>query len=149
VVEFDFQQHDFEPGIADNGLFWTIPIGNGMIDADPATGRARLRGESVKVSDYHDFFNAVLGGGPAPISSRVSYDVRWAGGGNHVHIDDTTFGFTGDFVTGPSTISFTAFNEHGDVVFRSDPGGQYNPTVEQFGAGMPAVGTERNGVFFS
>ena len=63
------QHHDWEPGIEDSGLFWTIPIGNGAIDVDPDTGKARFRGESVKVTDYHDFFNAVLGGGPAGLTA--------------------------------------------------------------------------------
>jgi hypothetical protein len=113
-----------------------------MIDVNPATGEARMRGQSVKVSDYHDLFNSILGGGPAPIPARVSYDVRWDGGGAASHIRDTTFGFVGDFVAGPAHISFTAMNEHSDVLYESDAAGQFNPL-------SPAVGTERNGVFFS
>jgi hypothetical protein len=143
------QVHDWEPGIADNGLFWTIPIDTATITADPTTGVARLRGQSVRVTDFHDFFNAVLGGGPTPVPAHVSFDVRWAGNGDHLHIRDETFGFTGDYVQGPATIEFTAWNEHGDVIYRSDRAGQYNPTPAQGGAGTPAVGTERNGVFFS
>ena len=135
------QQHDWEPGIEDSGLFWTIPIGEGAIDVDPRTGAARLRGQSVKVTDYHDFFNAVLGGGPTPLPSRVSYDVRWAGGGASQAIRDSTFGFVGDYVPSTASISFVAMDDHGAVIYRSDPGGQSN-------VGQPAVGTERNGVFF-
>lgn len=141
--------HDWEPGIAPSGLFWTIPLGNGMVDYDLQTGAARLRGQSVKVTDYHDFFNAVLGGGPTPVAARVDYEVVWAGEGDHVHLRDTEFGFVGDFVTGPASITFTARNEHGDVVYRSDAAGQFNPGPEVFGAGPPAVGFERNGIFFS
>jgi hypothetical protein len=142
------QHHDWEPGIADSGLFWTIPIAPGMVDVDAASGRARLRGQSVKVTDYHDFFNAVLGGGPTPLPARVAYEVVWHGGGARVPVRDADFGFVGDYVTGPGTISFTARNEHGAVVFTSDAAGQYNPGPEEGGAGSPAVGTERNGVFF-
>jgi hypothetical protein len=135
------QVHDWEPGIDDSGLFWTIPIGNGAIDVDPSTGQARLRGQSVKVTDFHDFFNAVLGGGPTPLPSRVSYDVRWSGGGGHHAIRDARFGFVGDFVPGPASITFEAMDEHGTVIYRSDAAGQTN-------VGQPAVGVERNGVFF-
>lgn len=142
------QQHDWEPGIGDNGLFWTIPIGAGMVDVDAGRGTATLRGESVKVTDYHDFFNAVGGGGPTPVPARVDYEVRWHGGGDLVSVTDADFGFAGGFVTGPATISFTARNEHGETTYRSDPGDQYNPGPEVGGAGSPAVGTERNGVFF-
>jgi len=54
---------------------------------------------------------------------------------------DTTFGFVGEYVPGPATISFEAKDDHGDVVYRSVAAGQTN-------VGQPAVGTERNGVFF-
>jgi hypothetical protein len=135
------QQHDWEPGIRDSGLFWTIPIGNGAIDVDPRTGQARLRGQSVKVTDYHDFFNAVLGGGPTPIPAHVSYDVHWSGGGDRQAIRDSTFGFVGEYAPGPASITFEAMDDHGTVIYRSNPTGQTN-------VGQPAVGTERNGVFF-
>jgi hypothetical protein len=113
-----------------------------MIDVNPATGEARMRGQSVKVTDYHDFFNSLLGGGPAPIPARVSYDVRWLGGGATSHIRDETFRFEGDYVAGPAQITFSAMNEHGDVLYESDAAGQSSPLT-------PGVGTERNGVFFS
>jgi hypothetical protein len=135
------QHHDWEPGIADSGLFWTIPLGNGAIDADPVTGTARFRGQAVKVTDYHDFFNAVLGGGPAPLPARVNYDVRWVPAGTKQSVRDATFGFVGDYVPARATVTFEAADDHGSVVYRSDPSGQTN-------VGQPAVGTERNGVFF-
>lgn len=141
-----YQVHDWEPGIADSGLFWTIPISPGSIKADPKTGRARFRVEALKIGDYHDFFSAISGGTPTP--SRVSFDVVWSGGGSPVHFRDETFTFEGDYVPGLATISFVASTDSSGVTYRSDPEGQYNPTLEQFGAGDPAVGTERNGTFF-
>lgn len=143
------QYHDWEPGIRDDGLFWTIPIADGMVDVDIRRGRATLRGQAVRVTDYHDFFNAIGFGDIAPVPARVDYEVRWHGGGDHVSLDDQTFSFSGDFVTGPATISFSARNEHGDVLYRSDPDGQYSPGPEVGGAGSPAVGAERNGEFYS
>jgi hypothetical protein len=128
------------PASRTRALFWTIPIGNGAIDVDPSSGQARLRGQSVKVDDFHDFFNAVLGGGPTPVPSRVSYDIRWSGGGGRHAIDDKIFDFAGEYVPGPASISFEAMDEHGTVIYRSDAAGQSN-------VGQPAVGTERNGVF--
>ena len=94
------QHHDWEPGIADSGLFWTIPIATSAIDVDPGIGRARLRASDLALDDYHDFFNAVLGGGPDPVPSHVSFDVRWAGGGERRKIRDEEFGFAGQFVAG-------------------------------------------------
>ena len=135
------QVHDFTPGIAPSGLFWTIPIEPGAIKIDPSTGEARLRVQALKTLDFHDALNS-FGIVPGPrLPSRVSFDVRWAGHGGPVDLHDPTYGFTGHYVTGPATISFTASNDGGGVVYRSDPAGQSNP-------GPPAVGTEQNGVFF-
>jgi hypothetical protein len=148
------QDHDWEPGIAPSGLFWTIPIDDRFIEVhgkpgDRKFGEARYRGE-VRLSDYHDFFNAVGVADPAiPIlPAKVHFDVHWAGGGAPQPIRDDTFGFAGVYVTGPATITFEARNERDKVVYRSDPHGQYNPTPAQGGAGLPAVGSEQNGVFF-
>ena len=104
----DFQEHDFEPGIAPNGLFWTIAVQKGSVEADHGHGHARLRGHNVAVTDYHDIVNAIFGGGPTPLPSHVSFDVRWHGGNDHKQIRDARFGFAGVFVDGPATI--TDFN---------------------------------------
>jgi hypothetical protein len=143
VGDFSVQEHDFEPGIADNGLFWTIPIGNGMVDADPTTGRGRFRGQSVKVTDFHDFFTAVGLGSATPVPGRADYDVRWAGGGPTVSANDSDYEFVGEYVTSSATITFTVSDDGSGVVYTSgDPAAQTNPD--------PAgVGIERNGVFFS
>jgi hypothetical protein len=102
----------------------------------------------VQVTDYHDFLNAVLGGGPKPVASLVSFDVRWHGHGHHRTLRDKKFGFEGKYITGPTTVTFTARQHGSNVVYRSVRAGQYNPTVKQMGAGSPALGQERNGVFF-
>ena len=134
--------HDFEPGIAPSGLFWTIPIEPGGIKVDPATGEATLRAQAVKVQDFHDILNALgIVPGPAPVPSRVSFEVHWAGHGDPVDLHDSTFGFMGHYVTGAATISFTASNDKSGTVYSSDLLGQSN-------VGAPAVGTEQNGVFF-
>jgi hypothetical protein len=150
VGDLTQQVHDFEPGIAPSGLFWTIPIAPWAIEVDPIDGRARLHADRVPVTDFHNFFVAVglSEPPPSPLPSHVSFDVRWSGGGDRHTIRDETFHFAGQYVTGPTTISFTASNDGDGVVYASDPGGQYNPTAAQGGAGCPAVGLERNGVFF-
>ncbi len=109
---------------------------------NPATGEARLRVQALKIEDYHDILNSIgLVPPTPPLPSRVSFDVRWAGHGDPVDLHDPTFGFMGHYVTGPASISFTASNDGSPVVYRSDPTGQTN-------VGLPAVGTEQNGVFF-
>jgi hypothetical protein len=146
VPDPTFQVHDFEPGIADSGLFWTIPISPGSIKADPASGRARFRVEALKIGDYHDFFNAVGGGTPVP--SRVSFEVVWEGGGSPVDLRDESFTFEGHYIPGPARISFVASNDGSGITYTSVAAGQYNPELEQGGAGDPAVGTEQNGRYF-
>jgi hypothetical protein len=143
VGDFTVQEHDFEPGIADNGLFWTIPIGNGMVDAEPTSGAGRFRGQSVKVTDFHDFFTAVGFGSATPVPGRADYDVSWAGGGPTVQARDTAYEYVGEYVTSRATITFTVSNADSGVVYTSgDLAAQTNPD--------PAgVGTERSGVFFS
>ena len=141
------QDHDWEPGIAPSGLFWTIPVDQQTVHAEPGNGKARFRGRNVAVMDFHDGISAIVGGGPTPLPAHVSFDVTWAGKGDKVTLDDDTFGFEGKYVTGPATVTFTASNDGAGVVYTSDPAGQYNPTTEQGGAGSPAVGHERNGVF--
>ena len=53
------QVHDFNPGIAPSGLFWTIPIEPGAIKVNPVTGEARLRVQALKIEDFHDFLTSI------------------------------------------------------------------------------------------
>jgi hypothetical protein len=74
VGDPSFQEHDFEPGIAPNGLFWTIPVSKHSIEAHHGgKGKARLRGHNVPVADYHDIVNAIFGGwaDPAPFPRQL------------------------------------------------------------------------------
>jgi len=133
------QQHDFEPGIAPSGLFWTIPIDHGTVDASPGSGRARFALGNLALEDYHDFFSAIAPGAEgAP--SHVSFDVTWHGGGDRAKLTDSDYHFTGNFVGGDASIAFTAWNDDDHIVYTSDSSGQ-----KTIGAG---VGHERNGVFF-
>jgi hypothetical protein len=135
------QLHDFNPGIAENGLFWTIPVAHAAIEVDPGRGTARFHAENLPVPDYHDLINAIFGGSP-PVPGHVSFDVRWAGGRGRQHERDTTYGFVGQYMTGPATISFSVMDDGGNIAFTSDADGQTNGLP-------PEVGHERNGVFFS
>ena len=133
------QVHDFEPGIAPSGLFWTIPIDHSAIDVSPGRGRARFGLTELGLDDYHDFFTAISPD-PPEVASHVSFEVTWLGNGERMALTDTDYGFTGNFVAGDATISFTAWNDGAGVVYTSDPADQVT-----LGAG---VGHERNGVFF-
>jgi hypothetical protein len=71
----------------------------------------------------------------------VSFDVRWAGGGDRLTVRDPDFGFVGQFVAGDATIAFTCQDDDSPVVYTSVPEGQSTVSA--------GVGHERNGVFFS
>jgi hypothetical protein len=104
--------------------------------------------QNVAIRDFHDFNTAIMGGMPAPVPAHVSFDVRWAGHGRPRKVRDRRFRFAGRYVPGPATITFSASNDGTGVTYTSDPGGQRNPSAAEGGAGSPAVGRERNGVFF-
>jgi hypothetical protein len=133
------QVHDFEPGIAPSGLFWTVPVAPVFVDARPETGRARMSAVHQAVGDYHDFASSIAPN-PTSIPSHVSYTVRWGGAtGAPIEVRDDTFGFAGTFVPADATIHFIARNDTSRVVYRSRPGAQV--TVSG------GVGRERNGIF--
>ena len=133
------QVHDWEPGIAPSGLFWTQAITASAITVDAHHSRARLRGRNRAVPDFGDFANAVSPN-PTSVASHTSFDVRWLGGGARTRLRDADYRFRGDFVSGDVSISFTARHDGDDVVYSSDPHGQI--TVSG------GVGRERNGVYF-
>jgi hypothetical protein len=134
------QVHDFNPGIAPSGLFWTIPIPRNAVTANAGAGTGEYHQSGLAIPDFHDFGNSVSPS-PTSIPGHASFDVTWSGNGDHKTIRDETFGFEGSFVGGSSAISFTASDDGTGVTYTSDAEGQV--TV---GA---VIGTEQNGVFFS
>lgn len=71
----------------------------------------------------------------------MSFDILWHGNGDPQQLRDAKYGFSGTFISGDATISFSAKNNGSPVVYRSQPGGQK--------ALYAGTGTERNGVFFT
>jgi hypothetical protein len=138
LPDFSNQIHDFNPGIEEDGRFWTIPIAKSTVDVNPGTGDGRFHATDVDVEDYHDVINALKDGPSVPAS--VSFDIRWTGGGGHVKVRDETNDFGGRYVEGKATIEWSGENEKGEV-FQSDPA---NTSITHFAE----VGQERNGTFF-
>jgi len=133
------QLHDFNPGIAPSGLFWTEAMDDDTFHAHPRTGEARFHVRRLAIPDFGSFANSVSPD-PTTVPGHVGFDVRWLGGGARTRIRDAAFGFAGDYVAGDLHISFKAGDDGTGVVYRSDPSGQV--TVSG------GVGRERNGVFF-
>jgi hypothetical protein len=138
VVPFGPNQvHDYEPGIADNGLFWTVAIPPNAVSFDLDAGTASYTLTNYAIPDWTNFANAVAGGPNAP--ATVSFDMRWLQKGQKFRVDKADQKFIYDFFFTQSTIEFSSEQE--GFSFVSDPA---DPALSQFAS----VGYERNGVFY-
>ncbi len=92
----DVQIHDFNPGITESGLFWTIPISADTIKVNFAAGKASFQVSDVDVEDYHDVVNALMDG--PEVDAEVSWNIRWSHPLGRTKIRDVENNFAGDFV---------------------------------------------------
>jgi hypothetical protein len=132
--------HDFNPGIATSGLFWTVALPAGSVEVNPGSGRASMSAANVAVSDFFTIPNSLLHGAIAPpVPATVSFAVHWGGAGKRVKLRDPVNGFTGEFVENAASMTWSA----------SSLGLSYQSGVEDSSVSVFAeVGSERNGVFF-
>ena len=137
--DFSNQIHDFNPGIAPSGLFWTVAVPRGSVEKHPGSGEARWALENFAIRDFFNVVNSLFGPGDN-IAARVSFEMNWLGGGDRVAVRSVANDFTGKLVTGPATIEWSASNSAG-FTFESAPAS----TSESHFA---YVGKERNGAFF-
>ena len=142
------QIHDYNAGIAANGLFWLISAPKEVIDVNPGAGTASLRMTDVPVIDAHDIGNALTGGhglaNPpvppiAPVPASVSFDIEWGGVIERAIVMNEDEDFTGQYVRTGATIQWSS-NEAGFQFISEAP----NPARNLYSV----VGHERNGVFF-
>ena len=134
----DVQIHDFNPGIAESGLFWTIPISENTISVNFGAGKATFQASNVDVDDYHDVVNALMGG--PEVDAVVSWDIRWNQPISRTKIRDVQNTFVGDFVQNVAQIGWAGQTDTATYV--SDPA---STSVNEFSL----LAHERNGVFFS
>ena len=133
------QVHDFSPGIAESGLFWTIQIPDGALTISKNLKSATLHLEDVAVVDSFVFL------GEDEVPATVSLDVTFTGSGARHHYkpgsDDPTdpTNFNGKFREGIATGTFSGSNADG-FSFTSDPGATSEGLFAE-------IGTERNGFF--
>jgi hypothetical protein len=131
------QIHDFNPGIASNGLFWTVHVPNkrAKFDFDDATASLDVKNQDVE--DYFNIVNALQDGNSIP--ATVSYHIHWSGVNKSYSVSDTTNQFQLQVIEDNATISWSA-SENG-FTFVSDPA-DTSTTV------FALIAHERNGAFF-
>ena len=131
------QIHDFNPGIAKSGLFWTIRVPDDRVEVDIEDATASM---SLNDAEVHDFFsipNALMHGKSIP--ADASFRMHWHGVKSHVHLHDTVNHFDARLIYDSATIQWSA--QEKDFKFVSDPE-ETSTTV------FAAIGREQNGVFF-
>lgn len=134
----DVQIHDFNPGITESGLFWTVAVPESSISVDFAAGKASFQVDNLDVEDYHDVVNA-LTGGPS-VGASVSWNIKWGHPLGRTKIRDANTGFVGDFV---QNVAQTAWSgQTASAQFVSDPA---SASLNEFSL----LAHERNGAFFS
>jgi hypothetical protein len=146
--DFSNQVHDFNPGIAPSGLFWTVVLPDEAITVDLAAGTAEMHVQSLEVLDGYNVFSSIGGGPTEP--ATVSFDVWWHTPTAVEQLSDATVGFAATLLDVTSAIAFTA--RTADFAFVSDPpdtatsifariGYEANGTFFPAPAGTPAAGT--------
>jgi hypothetical protein len=134
--DFSNQVHDYNPGIADNGLFWTIPFPDEDAWIDLAAGSAQMHALSLEIPDTYTFANAAARG-PQEMA-RVSFDVWWHTPTAVEHHRNEEQGFAATLLDVASAISFSA--ESDTFAFVSDPPDKSTPLYAR-------IGFEANGVY--
>ena len=131
------QLHDYEPGIAPNGLFWTVPISPRSVRVDARRGTASFRLRDHAIPDFHNFENSLLSGPSVP--AHVTFDIEWHGPTKPFRVDKPDQQFRGDFRQGRVTAEWSSRQD--GFAFQSAPASR---TTSVFAA----VGHERNGIFY-
>ena len=120
-----------------SGLFWTTQIDDDSVRVNPGAGNAIYRVKDLRIADFGNF-DGSFGNGPST-PATVSFEVRWSGVGQRLHVTDPDARFGGEFVRGQAQMAWSAVV--GDYEFRSDP-------IETSTSDFASLGTERNGSFF-
>lgn len=130
------QIHDYSPGIAEDGLFWTIAVPPEAVGFDPDLQTGFYRQTELDLVDAYNIPNALAGGPDVP--GRVSFEVRWSATGPPTPVRNEPHGFVGEFRESRVTVAWSGKTDTSS--FESDPAAS-SKSIYGF------IGRERNGVF--
>jgi hypothetical protein len=138
------QVHDFNPGIASSGLFWTtFPFPAQNVQFDFVRGSASMRANNWAIDDYSNIGNSLGDAIPPipPIPGKVSFDVKWKATGASTLLPNSsnpTTGFGGKFRDSSATVAWRVDEPAANFRFVSDP-----PSTSTTVSGV--IGHEVNG----
>ena len=134
---FAGQTHDYNPGITESGLFWTLLIAPESARSTSRSAEMCLR--DLFMPDFGTFENALLGGKIDP--AMIDIDCRWESTSHSSQVDrNEDLRYVYRFRPADAVVEWKANGPTG--TFRSVDSGTPQETL--FGA----VGFERNGRFF-
>ena len=109
------------------------------VQVDVPAGRATFQLQDFHLKDYTDIANALLGGGPNPQPSTVSFRVEWTAFGSAHVFDNAAQQFRGTFRDATAQMDWTARSV--DYDFVSSP-------LATSTSAAAELGLERNGSFY-
>ena len=110
------QIHDFNPGITQNGLFWTAILSPDDVHVYPNAGTATLEVHDLHMKDYGDFQNAITGYAGHPVPSVVSFKVQWTAIGAVNNFNNASQKFRGTFRNAIAQIEYQIRTVDVDIV---------------------------------
>jgi hypothetical protein len=131
------QVHDFNPGIREGGLFWTVPVPEDALEVDFEDGTARLSLNDFDTEDYHNLRNALTDG--SSDAASISFNMKWNATGTPFNLSDPVHTFAGRYRLATVDIAWSATAP--GFSFTSNPASNANV--------KSVFGRERNGIFFS
>ena len=132
------QIHDFNPGIAQSGLFWTTVVDRSAVSVGLGAGTAVFEARNLPQKDFFDIQNAILGNGASPRQGHVSFRVEWSCS-NPVPLDVPSQHYRGMVQDGTARMEWSG--RSGDFDFQSGPLASSESVFAQ-------IGSERNGSFY-
>jgi hypothetical protein len=138
AVASGHQIHDFNPGIAPSGLFWTIRIPDESVEVDLEDATASMNLSEVEIRDFFTIPNALMRG--KSVHADASFNLQWSGVKKRVQTSDATNQFAGSYIEDTATLAWSAEEE--GFKFVSDPADTSTTLFAE-------IGHERNGVFFN
>jgi hypothetical protein len=111
------QLHDLNPGITQNGLFWTVVLPSDNVTVDLEAGTATLAVHDLHMKDYFTFENSLIGNIGQPAPAVVSFTVEWNAAGGVNVFDNAAQQFRGEFRDASAQMEYSG--RAGDFTFQS------------------------------